>query len=359
MAQPKKILVVDDEDINRKVLSGLLKSFDFEPLAAESGVQAMALLDGSVDLVLLDIMMPFMDGFATARAIRANPAYTDIPIIMVTALSAKEDRLKATEAGANDFISKPIDSTELRIRMASLLRMKAYHDQIKVYQNRLEQMVDEKTQALRLAIENLKDSQQATLTAHRETLHKLSAAAEFKDQDTGQHISRMSHYSALLAGKIGLPDDEVEQVLQGSPMHDIGKIGIPDSILLKPGKLDPVEWEIMKTHTTIGARILESPSSQLLETGRIIAESHHERWDGTGYPRGLAGEGIPLYGRICAVADVFDALTSRRPYKGPLSNEEALEIMAPGRGTHFDPRVYDAFLDNLEEFLEIQRRFKD
>nr|WP_284710903.1 HD domain-containing phosphohydrolase [Desulfovibrio aminophilus] len=357
--QCKKILVVDDEAVNRDVLAGLLRSFGHEPMLADSGLMALEKLNAGVDLVLLDAVMPFMDGYDLVRAIRSDPRHADIPLIMVTALAAKEDRLRAVDAGCSDFISKPIDATELRIRMTSLLRLKSYLDEVKVYQARLEQMVDEQTRALRLAVENLNDSQQATVRAHRETLHKLAAAAEFKDQNTGQHINRMSRYSALLAACLGLPQGEVEMVLHGSPMHDIGKIGVPDSILLKPGRLDAVEWEAMKTHTVIGARILESTSSQLLETGRIIAESHHEKWDGTGYPHGLSGEDIPLYGRICAVADVFDALTSRRPYKEALDNTEALRIMALGRGTHFDPRIHDLFIKNFGEIEAIQRRFRD
>jgi putative two-component system response regulator len=355
----KKILVVDDEVINLKVLAGLLKSFGHTAVTAESGPQALTVLEPGVDLVLLDIMMPGMDGFAVARQIRADPRYNDLPIVMVTALTAKEDRLRAVEAGANDFVAKPIDSTELRVRMSSLLRMKEYHDELKRYQAGLEDIVAERTKALRLAIDNLKDAQQATLRAHRETLHKLSVAAEFKDEDTAAHISRMSHYSALLAKKLNLSEAEVDMVLNASPMHDIGKIGIPDAILLKPGKLAPDEWEIMKTHTEIGARILDSTWSDLLEAGRVIALSHHERWDGTGYPKGLAGAVIPLYGRICAIADVFDALTSRRPYKEPFPNDKALEIVREGRGTHFDPQIHDLFFASLDEILVIQKKFRD
>ncbi|WP_415519492.1 MAG: HD domain-containing phosphohydrolase [Desulfovibrio aminophilus] len=359
MEQRKKILVVDDEAVNRDVMSGLLRSFGHEPLVADSGLTALEMLREGVDIVLLDAMMPFMDGYELVRVIRADPRHADIPLVMVTALAAKEDRLRAVEAGCTDFISKPIDATELRIRMTSLLRLKSYLDEVKVYQARLEQMVDEQTRALRLAVENLNDTQQAAVRAHRETLHKLAAAAEFKDQNTGQHIVRMSRYSALLASRLGLPPSEVEMVLHGSPMHDIGKIGVPDSVLLKPDKLNAGEWEAMKTHTVIGARILESASSQLLETGRIIAESHHEKWDGSGYPHGLSGEDIPLYGRICAVADVFDALTSRRPYKDAMTNAEALGIMNMGRGKHFDPVIYDLFIKNFDAIVTIQRRFQD
>ena len=359
VAESKNVLLVDDEEINRKVLAGLLDTFGHKALVASSGRRCLEMLSPDVDLVLLDIMMPDMDGFSVAQAIRAREGFEDLPIIMVTALTAKQDRLKAVEAGANDFVAKPIDATELRVRMDSLLKMKQYRDELKVYQAGLEAMVQAKTAALVIAIENLKSSQQATVRAHLETLHKLSAAAEYKDEDTAQHIHRMSEYSGLMARHCGLSEAESDLVLRASPMHDIGKIGIPDAILLKPGPLTAEEWVVMKTHTTIGASILESDSSDFLEAGRIIALAHHEKWDGSGYPQGLAGEAIPLYGRICAVADVFDALTSRRPYKAPYPNDKALAILRDGRGTHFDPRVLDVFLDNLDEVFAIQARFRD
>jgi putative two-component system response regulator len=357
--EPKKILVVDDELLNRKVLEGLLRAFGYAPVMAESGKKALELLDPSFDLVLLDIMMPGMDGFAVAREIRANSACKDAPIIVVTALSSIDDRLKAVEAGANDYITKPIDKAELRVRTASMLRMKAAQDEIKRYQAELEDRVRVRTEALQLAVENLQMLQQATQHAHLETIHCLSYAAEYKDEDTAQHIHRMSRYSALLATTLGLPEREVQLILNASPMHDVGKIGIPDAILLKPGKLDPVEWEIMKEHSKIGAKILEQSTAELLQVGAIIAYSHHEKWDGSGYPEGLAGEDIPLYGRICAISDVFDALISRRPYKEPFSVERSLEIMKEGRGAHFDPVLLDLFLKHFDKILEIKERFSD
>jgi len=355
----KRVLVVDDEPLNRKILEGFLKSLGHDPVCAESGVKAMQLLDASIDLVLLDIMMPVMDGFAVCRAIRTQSSFKDVPIIMVTALSSKEDRLKAVEAGANDFITKPIDKTELRVRTNSMLTMKQIQDEIKRYQADLEDMVQVRTRALEMMVENLRELQTATKAANLETVHCLSYAAEYKDEDTAQHIHRMSCYSAMLAKAMGLPEEEVDLVLTASPMHDIGKIGIPDAILLKPGKLDAGEWEIMKTHTNIGARILGNTTSDLLQAGQIIAMSHHERWDGKGYPEGLAGEDIPLYGRICAVADVFDALTSRRPYKEPFSMEKSLAIMAEGRGSHFDPFIFDLFMNNLDAVRNIKSQYRD
>lgn len=359
VGRSNRILVVDDELINRKVLEGLLKSYGLDCVSADSGPAALTLLDETIDLVLLDIMMPGMDGFAVAKSIREIPQFADLPIVMVTALSAKQDRLRAVEAGANDFVAKPIDTTELGVRMTSLLRMKKYHDELKDYQEHLQQMVEDKTGALRLALSDLEHARQATMLAHMETIHKLSAAAEYKDEDTSSHIMRMSRYCAVIARHAGLDESDVDLILNSSPMHDIGKMGIPDAILLKPGKLDDEEWVVMRRHTVIGANILRGGSSKYLEIGADIALSHHEKWNGSGYPRNLSGEDIPLFGRICALADVFDALTTKRPYKDPFSNEQALSIMAEGRGSHFDPRLYDVFLDSFDDILDIQREYQE
>ena len=357
----KRILVVDDEPVNLKVLNVLLQSQGYEPRAVGSGEEALAVLDEDVDLVLLDIMMPRMDGFEVLARIRERPEFRDLPVVMVTSLRAREDRLRAVENGANDFITKPIDATELRVRTTSLLRMKAYHDEIKRYQAHLEFMVDEKTAALQTTMEELRQAQEKTMEAQMETIRRLSTAAESRDDDTGSHINRVSHYCALLARRLGFSEAEETILLHTSPLHDVGKIATPDSILNKPGKLTGEEWEIMKAHTTEGARILgPGPSpSEFLEAGRIIALSHHEKWDGSGYPYGLAGGDIHVYGRICAVADVFDALTNSRPYKQPFDNEKSLAILREGRGTHFDPEILDAFLERFAEVEDIQRRFSD
>jgi putative two-component system response regulator len=359
MSSVKRILVVDDDKFNRKVLEGLLRSFGYDPVLAESGPRALEIIDESIDLVLLDIMMPEMDGYAVARAIRATKDVENVPIIVVTTLQSKEDRLTAVEAGANDFITKPIDLTELKVRSASLLRMKESQDEVKRYQAELEEKVSVRTQALELAMENLKQSQQATRHAYLETIHCLARAAEYKDDETGNHIKRMSYYSKLMAERSGMSAAEVEEIVYASPMHDVGKIGIPDSVLLKPGKLDPQEWVIMKTHTTIGSQILSKSTSELMETASIIALSHHERWDGSGYPNGLAGEDIPIQGRICALADVFDALTSKRTYKDAFSVEKSVAIMEEGRGSHFDPELFDLFRDNFDEIIRIKDEFSD
>jgi len=356
-----RVLVADDEAVNRMVVSSYLRNFGHVAVQASSGDEALALMDDTIDLALLDVLMPGIDGFEVARRIRGNPLVSDVPVIMITALSGREDRLMAVEAGANDFISKPIDKTELKVRVASLLRMKHSRDQLKRYQTGLEDMVEQRTEALRMAMDNLRQMQRSVEASQRETIHRLSAAAEYKDEDTASHIWRMSEYSARLAALLGLSDQAVDLLRLSSPMHDLGKMGIPDAILLKPGKLTSGEWDVMKTHCAIGRDILKQSDSELLQAGEVIAYSHHERYDGTGYPEGLSGKDIPLFGRICAISDVFDALTTARPYKKAFSNEEALAVMRSEQDgqVHFDPDIFSLFLDNFAGFLDIQSKFQD
>jgi cyclic di-GMP phosphodiesterase len=356
MNQPMRILIVDDEEPNRAFLKLIVESWGYEPEIAQDGFEALAKVKLDIDLVLLDVTMPGMDGFTVARRIREDSDSSNIPILVVTSLTSKEDRLRAVEAGANDFISKPLDRTELRVRMTSLLKMKEAQDAIKRHQDELEKTIEKRTAVLRQALENMAKAQRKTHESHLDTIHRLAVAAEYKDEDTATHIRRMSHYCAILARGLNLPPGEVELILNASIMHDVGKIGIPDAILLKPGKLTEKEFEIMKQHTIIGARILSGSPSELLQAGEVIALSHHEKWDGSGYPNGLVGENIPLWGRICAVADVFDALTSKRPYKEALPNEKVYEILREGRGMHFDPSIVDVFFERLDEVMMIQKQ---
>ncbi len=356
---PKRILVVDDDRLNRRVLTGMLGGLGHEVVQATSGQEALSLLDESIDLVLTDVMMPGLDGFATTRAIRQTPGYAELPIIIVTTLDSRQDRLKAVEAGANDFIAKPMDLMEVRVRTASLLRMKESRDALHRYQADLEEMVRVRTRALEVAMENLREQQQSTTAAYLEAIHCLSSAAEYKDEETAAHIVRIGRMSETMALLLGLPAEEAQLLRNAAPMHDVGKIGVPDAILLKPGKLTDEEWVVMRQHAEIGARILAQANSELMQAGAIIARSHHEKWNGSGYPAGLAGTDIPLYGRICAVVDVFDALTSRRPYKEPFSIEKAQEIMREGRGSHFDPDLLDLFLDNISAFVAIKEELHD
>lgn len=359
MERPKRILVVDDEALNCVLLEALLASFGHDCVIAQNGVEALDKLDTAIDLVLLDAMMPVMDGFEAARRIRRHATCGDVPIIMVTALTEKADRLRAVEAGANDFITKPVDSTELRVRTAAQLEIKQARDEIKRHQAELEETVQQRTADLRRALETIQAAQWKTYAAHIDTIHRLAVAAEYKDEHTAAHLQRVSHYCALLARGLALSERDVDLLRHASPMHDVGKIGIPDAILGKPGKLTPQEWRIMQQHTAIGARILGGSSSELLQAGELIARSHHEKWDGSGYPNGLAGDAIPLYGRICAVADVFDAITSKRPYKEALPNAEAYAALRNGRGSHFDPHIVDLFFKHLDEVVATQQQYQD
>lgn len=348
-----KILVVDDEDRNLRVMEALLIPLGYEVILARDGEEAFKKVQEiPPDVILLDVMMPKMDGFEVARRLKEKEETKIIPIVMVTALKEVEDRVRALEVGADDFLSKPVDKTELKARVQSLLKVKAYNDHMRNYQKELESEIARRTQQLRRAFEKIK-------LASLDTIYRLSTAAEYKDEDTGAHILRMSNYSAAVARKMGLNEKTVEAILYAAPMHDVGKIGTPDSILLKPGKLDPDEWETMKQHTTNGGRILEGSDAGFIKLGEVIALTHHEKWDGSGYPKGLKGSKIPLVGRIVAIGDVFDALTSKRPYKEPFSLEKSYGIIQEGKGTHFDPAVVDAFFAIEDEISSIKEKYKD
>ncbi len=345
------ILVVDDQPQNIELLEAYLVPQGYEIVKATSGEEALGKLSGNqIDLILLDVMMPGMDGFEVTRRVRQDDKNRLLPIILVTALRETEDRVKGIEAGCDDFLSKPVDKMELLARVRSLLKVKAYNDLMSNYRKELESEVTRRTEDLKHAFERIK-------AASLETIYRLSMASEYKDEDTGAHIKRMSRYCAAVARRMGLGESTIETILYASPMHDLGKIGIPDLILLKPAKLDPVEWEIMKQHTVIGAKILEGSDAEFIRLGETIAQSHHEKWDGSGYPKSLKGREIPIAGRIVAIADVFDALTSKRPYKKPFSVEKSLAIIREGRGSHFDPDVVDAFLSIQNEILAIKKQY--
>ncbi len=359
MSQKKHLLVVDDDAMNRELLEAILFGLGYTCEMASGGEEALAMLDTRFDLVLLDINMPDMDGYAVAQSIRERESVADIPIVMVTALSTKEDRLTAVEAGANDFVTKPIDRTELRVRIASLLRMKEGQDAIKQHREVLQTTVEERTRELRETLEKVTQAERFAQEAKLDTVRRLAMAAEYRDDNTAAHIYRVGQYCALLGNLLGFDEAECNILYHASLMHDVGKIGVPDSILLKPGSLSDEERNTMQLHTLIGKRILSESPSEIISVGEVIAYTHHEKWDGTGYPNGLAGEQIPLYGRICAVADVFDALTTRRPYKAAFSNEKALDIMRLGRGTHFDPTILDLFLTHFPQFDAIKQKYQD
>ena len=355
----QRILVVDDEAINRELLDAILTGFGYEIETAADGFEALAKLKLDIDLVLCDLMMPGMDGFEVVQKIREDSDNANVPICMVTSLSGKEQRLRAVAAGANDFIAKPVDRLEVEVRVRALLKIKEAQDALTRYQSGLEETVERRTTALREALQEMSVAHRETYEAHVETIERLAVAAEYKDEDTAKHIRRMSQYAHIIALELKLPPKQCEIILHSSPMHDVGKLGIADAILLKPGKLDTDEWETMKTHTTIGGRILKGSSSELLQTGEVIAMTHHEKWDGSGYPSCLSRDDIPIEGRIVAIADVFDALTSRRPYKEAFSVEKSLEIVKEGRGSHFDPAVSDAFTNRLDAILLKKKEYSD
>jgi len=344
------ILVVDDVLQNTELLEALLVPLGYDIIAAENGNQALEIIaNKNVDLVLLDVMMPDMDGFEVTRRIRQDGRHHNLPIVLVTVLRETEDRVKGIESGCDDFISKPVDKMELTARVRSLLKVKAYNDLMENYREDLEREVAAKTEELRMALKSIKD-------ASLETILRLSMASEYKDEDTGAHIKRLSQYAVAVARRMSLDEGTIESIAYAAPMHDLGKIGIPDFILSKPAKLNPAEWEIIKKHPVIGAEILKGSSAEFIRLAEIIAYSHHEKWDGSGYPEGLKGEDIPIAGRIIAIADVFDALTSKRPYKEPFSVEKSLDIIREQKGIHFDPAVVDPFLAIQGEITEIRKR---
>ncbi|MFC1865083.1 HD domain-containing phosphohydrolase, partial [Chloroflexota bacterium] len=338
LEQKAKILVVDDEDANLHLMEALLHLLGYEVVLAGDGEEALAKVkETPPNVILLDTLMPKIDGFEVTKRLKEDEATKSIPVVMMTAQNEVKERLKALEAGADDFLTKPIDEAELRARVNSLLKVKAYNEHMHSYQQQVEAEVANRTQHLAKAFEKIK-------MASLDTVYRLSRAAEYKDEDTGAHVQRMSHYSSAIARGMGLEEEFVEHILWAAPMHDIGKIGIPDRILQKPGKLDPDEWVVMKQHTTIGAEILKDASADFIKLAADIALTHHEKWDGSGYPQGLKSSDIPIAGRIVALADVFDALTSERPYKAPFPLEKALAIIKESQGNHFDPQVVGAFL---------------
>ncbi|WP_245637003.1 HD-GYP domain-containing protein [Azospirillum thiophilum] len=312
------------------------------------------------DLILLDIMMPDIDGYRVCRDLKADPATRDIPVVFLTALAEQEDERIGLELGAVDYITKPIGAPILQARVRNHLNLKAAADFLRDKTRYLEAEVERRTADMR-AIQDV-------------TIVAMASLAETRDNETGAHIRRTQHYVRALAEELQghprfaavLTDDMIDLLFKSAPLHDIGKVGIPDAILLKPGKLTAGEWEVMRSHATQGAAAIAQAEAMLgggtasfLHLAREIAESHHEKWDGSGYPRGLKGEEIPLSARLMALADVYDALISKRVYKDPMPHEEAAGIIADGRGRHFDPDVADAFLRNADRFKAIALRFQE
>ncbi|MDH3347837.1 MAG: response regulator [Desulfobulbaceae bacterium] len=341
---PKKVLIVDDREKNIKILELLCRSLDLETIRAFNGKEALEMaLEYSPDIILMDVMMPKMDGFEATKLLKSIDQTKYVPVIMVTALDSREDKLKGIAAGADDFLVKPFDWEELSLRLKNNLRIKEYHDFLQEHKEILEKKVADRTKKLR--------------EGYLDTITRLSLASEYKDEDTGAHIKRISYYTKELSERMRLGSLFAEMIFYASPMHDVGKVGIPDAVILKSGPLTPAEWKVMKTHTTLGSKILEGSASPYLVMAVDIARYHHERWDGTGYPEGLRGEEIPLTARIMNIVDQYDALRSRRPYKPAFDHQTCLDIITKGDGrthpNHFDPKVLDAFLQSAEILKDI------
>lgn len=349
-AKQATILIVDDDRVNVKVLEAFVKAEGHATRTANGGEAALDLVAAELpDLVLLDAMMPGIDGFQVVTRLKADPRTAHIPIIMITGLNDRDSRLRALQVGAEEFLNKPVDRMELRVRVRNLLRLKEYGDFLENYNHILEREVESRTAELR--------------ESYRETIITMTRAAEYKDQNTGAHVRRISFYSLELAERMGLDSKFADAFFFASPMHDIGKIGIPDNILLKPASLDAEEYGIMRTHCMLGARILGKNDSPYIRMGAEIALTHHERWDGSGYPNGLMGEEIPLSARLMAVCDVYDALRTERPYKPALDHETAVAIMTRGDGRtmpeHFDPAVLATFQSSGDTFQQIYAAHTD
>lgn len=364
-----KIMIVDDEGINIRVVRKYLQKVGYESFVeiTDSKDAFETMVRERPDLVLLDVMMPDVDGLAILHLARNESTLRDVPIIILTAASDGSTKLEALDLGATEFLTKPVDRVELLLRVRNALLVKSHLDELSTHTENLEQLVRERTQELEVS--------------RKEVVNCLARAAESRDGDTGQHVLRVGAYSGVIAREIGFPESYVEIMIEAAKLHDVGKIGIPDAILLKPGKLETHEYQLMKSHCSLGTDILHERHSRgatestcvetrldqimthtgspLLKLAAVIAQTHHEKWDGTGYPLGLKGEQIPIEGRIVAVADVFDALNNSRPYKKAFPLKRCFEILRDGRGTHFDARVVDAFFRRHQEILEIKQRFAD
>ena len=345
--QKAKILIIDDEQANIVLLEDILENEGYTNFKSIQDSREVLDIYKEIrpDLVLLDLNMPHLDGFQVMEQLREVEKGSYAPILVLTAQSDRNIRLNALAAGARDFIEKPFDITEVVHRISNMLEIRLLHNQVQDQNQILEEKVAARTHELE--------------ETRQEAILRLGRAAEYRDNETGMHVIRMSRLSHKLAEEIGLPEEECQLILQASPMHDVGKIGVPDEILLKPGKLDEKEWEIMKKHPEIGAEILSGSHSTVMQMAETIALTHQERWDGSGYPHGLKGEEIPLAGRIVAICDVFDALTSKRYYKEASSVEKSMQIIEEGKGKGFEPQLVDAFKKVLPKMISIVKELPD
>lgn len=350
---PATIMVVDDTPANLNILRLMLQGKGYRVLAFPSGATALnAMSISPPDLIMLDVMMPEMSGFEVCERIKADETLKDIPVLFISALTEVADKVRAFAVGAVDYVTKPFSFEEVNARVDTHLRLRKMKLELEKHNLYLEELVNAQ-------VREISDSQLATIMA-------VSKLAEYRDDETGHHIERTRMFCRTIAEQLRrnshyedtISDAYLEDIFHAAPLHDIGKVGIADNILLKPGKLTAEEFEIMKTHAMIGANTLLTvsnryPKNTFVNMGIAIARAHHEKWDGSGYPDGLAGEDIPLAGRIMALADVYDALRSKRPYKEPFSHEKSCAIILEGKGTHFDPAVIDAFQEVEDRFAQI------
>ncbi len=346
------VLVVDDSIYNLDIIVSMLDNL-YNVIVASDGESVLSLIKEIIpDLILLDIVMEGIDGFEVCRRLKSLKETADIPVIFLSGNREAADKNKGFAYGAVDYITKPFEVNEVKARIKTHLSLKIAQEELKNQNAKLESEVEKRTFELRKTVLELKYS-------YQETIFLLSKAAEYRDDDTGSHLLKVSSYCRTIARAMEFEETTVENLYYASLLHDIGKIGIPDNILLKKGAYDQGEWEIMKKHTLIGSMILSSSNVEVIKMGELIALTHHEKWDGSGYPKGLKGEDIPLISRVVSVADVFDALVSKRVYKEEFTIEDALFEIKKSSGRHFDPKVVDAFLGVIDDILGIMNKYKE